>query len=98
MIFGGVLAVLFSMFLTPFTPSSIHESRLADLASMDKTEWKKKYPDADQLKVLDEMSQSIEETKRAERTADIALIASIVVFLGGIVTWKLPIQSELDNA
>ena len=65
---------------------------------MGETEWKKKYPDADQLKVLEEMNQSIQETKRAERTADIVLIASIVVSLGGIVTWKLPIQSELDNA
>jgi hypothetical protein len=99
MVFIGVVGVLFSMLiLTPFTPSSKHESRLAELGSVDETEWKKEYPDADQLKVLDEMNQSIEITKRAERTSDISLIASILVFVGGIATWRLiPIQSERDN-
>jgi len=76
-----------------------NESRLDELRSMDENEWKKKYPDADQSEVLDKMKRSIEETKRAERTSDIALMASILVFVGGIAIWKLrPIQSERDNA
>jgi len=101
MVFGGVLGALFSMlFLAPFTPSSKHESRLAEFQSMDETEWKKKYPDEDESRVLDEMKQSIEETKGAERTAGIALIASILVLVGGIAIWKLriPIHPEVDNA
>lgn len=101
MVFGGVLGALFSMlFLTPFTPSSKHEIRLAELESMGKIEWKRKHPDADQARVLEEMKQSIEDIEKAERTADIALMASILVLVGGIATWnlRLPIQSELDNA
>ena len=92
---GCVGVILTPIFVMPFTPSQMHESRLTEMESMDEIKWKERFGDKDRSEILKGMNQSILETKKAEKESHIALAVSILIAVVGLTIWKLaPNQSR----
>ena len=94
---GGIGLILTIVFV-PFTPSQHHEARLQKMELLNEEEWKEEYGDRERRKAIDDMRQSILETKEAEKEWRMYLFAFISILAISLIVWGIGLnQSSRDN-